>query len=163
MYGARGLEATPVGDYSGAVTSASEGVEIASTCVGHLPAEGRDLMLRCCAGLAERGLGIGQFGLQKPLRSGVAEYVLSLKICEWGSGSAFMSAADGAPGAVGPMASMSWCRPADGQGVIGRLGCIGETCFKEIRFQNGCSGREDLRPAREGESLQVQHEEMCVF
>ena len=54
-----------------------------------------------------------------------------------------MSAADGAPVAVGPMASMSWySRPAEGQGVIGRLGCIGETCFKEIRFRNGCQERE---------------------
>ena len=75
-----------------------------------------------------------------------------------------MSAADGAPVAVGPMASMSWySRPAEGQGVIGRLGCIGETCFKKIRFRNGCSGRGDLRPAREGESLQVQHEKRRII
>ena len=60
----------------------SNGAEEVSTCVGHLPAQGRDLMLKCCAGLAERGLGIGQHGRQQPLRSGVAEYVLSFKICE---------------------------------------------------------------------------------
>ena len=37
----RGLAATPVGDYSGAVTSASEGAGEVSTCIGHLPVEGR--------------------------------------------------------------------------------------------------------------------------
>ena len=73
----RGLEATPVGGYSGAVTSASEGAEEALTCIGHLPAEGRDLMLKCCTRLAERGLGIGQLGLQESLCSGVAEHVLT--------------------------------------------------------------------------------------
>jgi len=49
----RGLEATPVGDYSGAVTSSSEGAEEVSTCLGHLPAEGRDLMSRSCCRPAE--------------------------------------------------------------------------------------------------------------
>ena len=49
----RDLEAIPVGGYSGAVTSVSEGAEEVSTCVGHLPAEGRDLMSKGCCKPAE--------------------------------------------------------------------------------------------------------------
>ena len=46
--------------------------------------------------------------------------------------------------------------------MIGRLGFIGETCFKGIRFQGGGSGKGDLHPSWAGGSLNLQHEEMCV-
>jgi len=109
----QGLEATPVSGYSGAVTSASEGVEIASTCIGHLPAEGRDLMLKCCTRLAERDPGIGQLEPEGSLwDGGVTEYTTS-QISEWGSGRAFVSAMGGAHGAVGAMVSESYCKPAE--------------------------------------------------
>ena len=62
-----------------------------STCLGHLLAESRDLMLKRCTKLAERGLGIGQLGLQESLCSGVAEYVLTSRICKWSSGNTYIS------------------------------------------------------------------------
>jgi len=159
----RGLETTPVGDYSGAVTSSSEGAEEVSMCLGHLPAEGRDLMLRCCAGLAERGLGIGQLGLQKPLRSGMAECVLTFQICKRGSGSTSVSVAGGAPGAVELMAMRGCCRPAEGLNEIRRLLVVGEIGCKVLRLQHGGSGMGDLHHARTGESLEVQHEEKSII
>ena len=140
----------------------SEGAEVASTCVDHLPTEGRDLMLKCCTRLAERGLGIGQLGLQESLRSGLAEYFLTFQICKWGSGSTSMSVAGGAPGAVELMASSSCCRPAEGHGEIRRLGFNGETCFKGIRFQSGCSGI-GLHPAVEEAHLEVHHAEKSII
>jgi len=159
----RGLEVTPVGGYSGAVTSISMGAKKVSIHLGHLPVEGRDRVLKCCAGLAERGLGIGQLGLQEPLRSGVAEYFLSLKICEWSSGSTSISVAGGAPYAVGLMASKGRCRPAESQDEIRCVVVVGESGCKVLRSQHGYSDLGDLRPAREEEHLEVQHEKKSII
>ena len=120
-------------------------------------------MLKCRTKLAERGLGIGQLGLQESLRSDVAEYVLTFQICKWCSGSTSMIVAGSAPGAVEPMASTSCCRPAEAHGEIRRLGFSGETYFKGMRLQNGGSGMGDLQPAREVESLRVHHEGKSII
>ena len=127
----RDLEATPVSGYSGAVTSASEGNEEALTSVGHLPAEGRDPMLKCRTRLAERGLGIGQLRLRESLRSGLAEYFLTFQICKWGSGNTSISVAGGALCAVGLIASKGCCRPAEDHDDLRRLGVVWKTCCKK--------------------------------
>jgi len=111
----QGLGATPVDDNPGVLTSTSKGAEEALASLGHLPAEGRELvLLECCTGRTERGPGIGQLEPEEWIWQGGANY-FAFPVSESDVGRTFLSAAGGAHGAVGATISESCCKPAEGR------------------------------------------------